>query len=213
MSSKEDFDRVAHRSDEMREELYSEAVRDVAFATADLQRGRIAADIGAGTGFVTEGLVARGLRVIAVDRSENMLVEMRRRFAGEETIDYRVGEAHHLPIADRTVDYAFANMYLHHVESPHSAIGELIRILSPGGRLVVTDLDKHDLECLKEGHHYRWMGFGRVDIVRWLERSGLRNVAVGSAGEVCRVKACVSDGYFSVGIFVASGDKWSSEAS
>jgi len=42
------------------------------------ERGKTAADIGAGTGFITEGLIHNGLKVIAVDHSEAMLEEMRK---------------------------------------------------------------------------------------------------------------------------------------
>jgi 16S rRNA A1518/A1519 N6-dimethyltransferase RsmA/KsgA/DIM1 with predicted DNA glycosylase/AP lyase activity len=60
----------------MRKSLFSEAVRDRALSIAGVEKGRIAANIGAGTGFITEGLVRKGLQVIAVDRSEAMLAEI-----------------------------------------------------------------------------------------------------------------------------------------
>ena len=113
--------------------------------------GKLAADIGAGSGFVTEGLLERGLRVIAVDRSEAMLEEMRRKFGDGAAVEYRIGEAESLPLADGSVDYVFANMYLHHVESPPEAIREMARIVKPGGRLVITDLDRHDLRFPPDG--------------------------------------------------------------
>jgi ubiquinone/menaquinone biosynthesis C-methylase UbiE len=80
MSSKEYFDRVAQQWDRMWESLFLETVRDKTFSTADMQKGKIAADIGAGTGFITEGLIRKGLKVIAVDQSEMMLAEMKKKF-------------------------------------------------------------------------------------------------------------------------------------
>ena len=76
MSSKDFFDRVAQDWDEMRESYFSEDVREGALAVADVQRGKVDADIGAGTGFISQGLVREGLRVIAVDQSEAILNEM-----------------------------------------------------------------------------------------------------------------------------------------
>jgi len=93
MESGNYFDEVAPQWDRLRESFFSKAVRDKAFAVANLQEGRIAADIGCGTGFITEGLVQRGLSVIAVDGSQNMLSEMKQKFAGLDLIDYRLGEA------------------------------------------------------------------------------------------------------------------------
>ena len=104
VSGKKYFDEVASQWDEMREGFFSVAVREKAISFADVQRGSLAADIGAGAGFITEGLIRKGLKVVAVDLSEAMLAEMRRKFAGCNDIDYRVGEAEALPIADGTAD-------------------------------------------------------------------------------------------------------------
>ena len=175
MSSKKYFDRVAQDWDEMRESFFSDEVREEALSAAAVQKGKIAADIGAGTGFISEGLIQAGLQVIAVDQSEAILKEMKRKFAGIETIDYRVGQAQNLPIPDATVDYTFANMYLHHVESPSEAIAEMVRILKPAGKLVITDLDEHEFDFLREEHHDRWMGFKRSDIEKWFQSAGLRD--------------------------------------
>lgn len=71
------------------------------------------------------------MKVIAVDQSEAMLEEMKNKFNNFDGINYRVGESKNLPIPDETVDYVFANMYFHHVESPMIVIKEKMRILKP----------------------------------------------------------------------------------
>jgi len=207
MKSKKYFDKVAPQWDKMRQGFFSEAVRNKAFFIAGVQKGEIAADIGAGTGFVTEGLIREGLQVIAVDQSEAMLEEMKRKFASIEGIDYRLGEAEKLPILDEAVDYAFANMYLHHVVSPQKAIKEMVRILKSGGKLVITDMDEHEFEFLKDEHHDRWMGFKRKDIREWFEEAGLKNVIVDFADECCCAQSSCGDDYARISIFVASGER------
>lgn len=182
MTSKDYFEAVAPQWAAMRQEFFSTAVREAAYARAELQPGQTVADLGAGSGFISEGLVGRGLRVIAVDQSPAMLAELRRRLGAAE-IDCREGDAEHLPIADAAVDCVFANMLLHHVERPAAAIAEAARTLKPGGRLIVTDLDAHAFAFLREEHHDRWLGFDRADIQRWFEAAGLRNVTVTDAGD------------------------------
>ena len=203
--SKEYFDRVAHQWDEMRAEFFSESVREKAFSVAKLQEGKIAADVGAGTGFITEGLIRKGLWVIAVDHSEAMLKEMIRKFTLYDKIDYCIGEAETLPFTDGAVDYVFANMCLHHVESPPKAIKEMARILRPEGKLIITDLDEHNFEFLRAVHHDRWMGFKREDIREWFRKAGLKKVVVDCVGETCCAQSYNEDVSFS--IFVASGEK------
>ena len=205
MNSKDYFDRVAQDWDQMRESFFSDEVREEALSIAAVQKGKIAADIGAGTGFISEGLIRAGLQVIAVDQSEAILKEMKRKFAGIETIDYRVGQAQNLPIPDGTVDYAFANMYLHHVESPPEAIAEMVRILKPAGKLVITDLDEHEFDFLREEHHDRWMGFKRADIEKWFQGAGLRDIDIDSIGTCCEAQSSCGSEFASIGIFIASG--------
>lgn len=207
MNSKDYFDQVAHQWDRMRENLFSDAVREKALLIADVQPDKLAADIGSGTGFITEGLIQRGLKVIAMDQSEAMLAEMKKKFASFDEIDYRVGESPNLPIADETVDYVFANMYLHHVESPPIAIKEMVRILKPGGKLVITDLDEHNFEFLRTELHDRWPGFKRDDIRRWFTKSGLKNIIVDGIGENCCARSIRENEYASVSIFVTLGEK------
>ncbi|MEW6733242.1 MAG: class I SAM-dependent methyltransferase [Acidobacteriota bacterium] len=207
MSSEQFFDQVAKDWDKMRVNFYSDNVREKAFAVAGVVTGRLAADIGAGTGFITTGLLQHGLKVIAVDRSEAMLVEMQRKFAGSGEIDYRLGEAEELPIGNEEVDYVFANMYLHHVETPLDAIHEMVRILKPKGRLTITDADEHQFEFLRIEHHDRWLGFKREDVKNWFIAAGLHNVVVDYIGENCTVPSQTSVDQACISIFVASGEK------
>jgi ubiquinone/menaquinone biosynthesis C-methylase UbiE len=79
---------------------------------------------------MTEGLVKRGLRVIAIDQSEMMLQQLRRKLGDTVAVDCRLG-SESLPVQSNAVDYVFANMYLHHVESPFNAIKEMVRMLKP----------------------------------------------------------------------------------
>ncbi len=206
MNSKKYFNEIAHQWDNMQQSFFSETVKDKAFSVAGVKKGKIAADIGAGSGFITEGLIGKGLKVIAVDQSEAMLVEMRKKFSGAEGIEYRLGEAEKLPIPDEAVDYAFANMYIHHVESPQKATKEMVRILKPGGKLVITDMDEHEFKFLKEEQRDRWMGFKREDVRRWFEEAGLKNVIVDCVGESCCAQSSCGE-HASISIFVSSGEK------
>lgn len=205
--SKQYFDDIAAQWDEMQKSFFSDSVKDKAFAAADLEPGRQAADIGAGAGFITKGLIARGLRVIAVDQSASMLDEMRAELDSKPGIDYRVGQAENLPIADNEVDYVFANMFLHHVENPDRVVQEMVRILKPAGRLLITDMNAHSFEFLRNEQHDRWLGFVHDDLRNWFASAGLQDIVVENAEEKCSSSSVGSDEFAEIEIFLALGTK------
>jgi ubiquinone/menaquinone biosynthesis C-methylase UbiE len=206
-SSKAYFDGLGRDWDALRQSFFSEAVRDKALAIAGIRAGAVAADVGAGTGYVTEALLARGVRVIAIDQSPPMLDALREKLG---LVDCRVGTAERLPVSDGEVDYALANMFLHHVADPPGAIREMVRTIKPGGRLVITDLDRHDHEFLRTEHHDRWMGFDRGEVERWLADAGLVDVRVAGLDETCSSTSAGGEAA-AIGIFLATGDRPATE--
>jgi len=207
MESKQYFSEVAEQWDNMRANFFSESLRDKALSLINSVEGNTAADIGAGTGFMTEGLLRQGLRVVAIDQSAEMLEVLKKKFARHEGLDCRVGESEHLPIDDASVDYVVANMYLHHVESPKSTIMEMVRIVKPGGKLVITDLDEHQFTFLQTEHHDRWMGFKRSSVEAWLLSAGMKNVQVTCASENCCAQSACGNAEARISIFAAFGEK------
>jgi ubiquinone/menaquinone biosynthesis C-methylase UbiE len=207
MNSKKYFEKVASQWDQMRKSFFSDKVREEALAAANVKAGQLTADIGAGTGFITEALVQKGLKVIAVDQSLAMLREMEKKLSRFDSIDYRVGESDDLPIPDETIDYIFSNMFLHHVESPQVAIKEMVRALKTGGKIIITDMDVHEYEFLRKEHNDRWMGFQREDIRKWFIEAGLQNIQIDCVGEDCCTESGCGDKKANVSIFIAIGTK------
>ena len=133
--SQQYFDGVANQWEEMRKAFFSDTVREIAIAKANPRAGRTAADLGAGTGFITEGLIRRCLRVLAVNQSQAMLDVLKQKFAGAQGLECQLGEAESLPIEVGSVDFVFSSMYLHHVDAPSKAVEEMARVLTPGDGL------------------------------------------------------------------------------
>jgi SAM-dependent methyltransferase len=99
----------------------------VAFLLGD--RPRRVLDLGAGTGLLTDVLLAAGHEVVAVDVSEQMLAQLRARLPQVATA---TGGAEAIPLPDADVDAVVAGQAAHWFD-PAPAAAELRRVLRPGG--------------------------------------------------------------------------------
>ena len=119
-------------------------------------------------------------RVIAVDRSDEMLQAARRRVRDLPNVDVRRGELEALPIADGELDAATLLLVLHHLPDPVEALAEAARVLRPGGRLLISDMLPHDREAYRQQMGHVWLGFGEDALQRLLTTAGFERIRVAS---------------------------------
>jgi len=100
-----------------------------------------ALDAGCGTGFLSFELAARGHHVIGVDFALAMIEEARRKSAtlGVTSVRFEEADAEQLPFMPASFDLVISRHLLWTLPHPEAAIDEWIRVLRPGGRLVVVD--------------------------------------------------------------------------
>ncbi|MCS7261491.1 MAG: class I SAM-dependent methyltransferase, partial [Anaerolineae bacterium] len=161
---------------------YSDAVREAAIARAYLRPEMVVADVGNHGGFMAAGLAPLVRQVHVIDSAPAMLEVARRNLARFANVVFHCADREQLPLADGSVDAVFAYMYLHHCYDPQGAIQELVRILRPGGRLMITDLNAHSYVWLQREMAEVWMGFTRDQLRPWLRAAGLVNVLVRHTG-------------------------------
>lgn len=95
-------------------------------------------DVGSGSGDDALALAAASsVRVVGVDSSETMVAEAGKRGL-EEAL---VADAHALPFQDASFDGCWADRVFQHLADPEQALVELVRVMKPGGRIVVADPD------------------------------------------------------------------------
>jgi ArsR family transcriptional regulator len=138
------------------------------------------ADLGCGEGYLTIETARWAHRVIAIDRSPDVLARGRALAArrGLDNITWKRGELERLPIADESVDLALLSQALHHAERPERALAEAARIVKPGGRVLVLDLREHEEAWVRGTLGDKWLGFSDAALTKWLAAAGLRDVVV-----------------------------------
>jgi len=95
-----------------------------------------ALDAACGTGRHAEYLATLGHTVIGVDSSPEMLAVATAKVPGAE---FREGDLHQLPLPDQHVDVVVCALALTHVPELAPALTEFVRVLRPGGHLVISD--------------------------------------------------------------------------
>jgi ubiquinone/menaquinone biosynthesis C-methylase UbiE len=152
-----------------------EEERRMALEMMRIREGDQVIDVGCGTGNYTRHLAraaGEGLTV-GLDASEAMVAAAAER-SDRANLVYLRGDACALPFEDETFDVACSVGVIHMVEEPMVALGEMVRVLAPGGRLVVL------ASCArKEGRRGARRGlttFGRNELTGALRERGLAQI-------------------------------------
>jgi ubiquinone/menaquinone biosynthesis C-methylase UbiE len=106
-------------------------------------------DVGCGTGSLALCFAELGHVVSGIDLSPEMIRQARRKAERElRQIDYRVGDAAALDLADETFDLVVARHVIWNLPDPERGVAEWLRVLRPGGRLVLIEGKWADNEAL-----------------------------------------------------------------
>jgi len=133
------FDSVADSYDKTNDLL--------SFGQSRLWRGKVAKavnaksgeqilDIAAGTGTSSMAFLSEGVRVVAADFSKGMLEVGKKKYP---QLEFVFADAMKLPFKDQEFDVVTMSFGLRNVENHKVALGEFLRVLKPGGRLVICE--------------------------------------------------------------------------
>ena len=166
------FSELAAEWDSLRDELFGSDARFAALFGL-LEPEWTVGDLGAGTGTLANMIAPFVTRVVAVDRSPEMLAAAAVRLGERDNVDIREGELESLPIDDSALDLAVLMLVLHFAVDPGRVLAEAARALAPGGRLLVLDMRAHDRDEYRETMGHLWPGFTEDQMRDWTCLAGL----------------------------------------
>lgn len=153
---------------------------------AEVQPRHRVLDVATAAGHTALALAELGASVLGLDLTPEM-IEVARRLARERgltTVEFGLGDAEHLPVADGEFDRVVCRIALHHFPDPGQATREMARALKPGGRLVLVDnivppdpeaaAFINRFETLRDPSHH-WL-FPLSGLVKLFQDAGLRIV-------------------------------------
>ncbi|MFE4368963.1 methyltransferase domain-containing protein [Streptomyces sp. NPDC056835] len=101
-------------------------------------------DVGCGMGNDVRAIAERvgpTGRVVGLDSSEDLIARATPAGSGAAPVEFLHGQAGALPFADDTFDAARAERVIEHVPDPAAAVAEMLRVVKPGGQVLITDPD------------------------------------------------------------------------
>jgi ubiquinone/menaquinone biosynthesis C-methylase UbiE len=169
------------------------AMKSRTYELLDAKPGRRILEVGCGTGDdarqIAEMIAPTG-SLIAIDKSEAIICEARRRSRGRnDSIKFAVGDATHLDLESETFDACRIERTLIHIPEPTAAMNEMVRVLDINGKLVayepdletyVIDSSYRELTCRLLKYWYSQLQSGWVarHLPTLFKESGLADISI-----------------------------------
>jgi len=131
-----------------------------------LPRVESVCDVGCGAGHTALFFAGAATRIVAVDPAPRMLEQVRQ-LAAERGVAVETVQAfaESIPLDSASFDLVISRLSAHHFSSLDCALGEMVRLAKPGGRVAVIDLEgdedpavdgfNHETELLHDPTHVR----------------------------------------------------------
>lgn len=131
-----DAERFSSASGKLFEDLENEFISELLGPL----RGRRVLDVATGTGRISVHLAQHGAKVTALDLTPQMMAKAKQKARRARVhVDFVEGNALHLPFKDDSFDHVVSIRFLHLLskEDEQRALDEMVRVLKPGGSLVI----------------------------------------------------------------------------
>ena len=112
-------------------------------------------EAGTGKGYFAVLLARAGYRFTTFDISqeEQDFAQLNLRyFQLEHLVDFRVENGEKLSFADESYNAIFSVNTLHHLREPYQVVNELLRVMAPGGKLILSDFTDEGFAMIEKVH-------------------------------------------------------------
>lgn len=145
-ASRRHFDSWARTYEEDRSARWLQEVQHEVLAALGLGASDSLLDVGCGTGAAVREAAPRVARAVGVDLSPVMLERAGELAQGLPNVEFHeVDTRDPLPFGDDEFTAVMCTTAFHHFPRPEHALREMARVLAPGGRLVIADLNADGL--------------------------------------------------------------------
>jgi ubiquinone/menaquinone biosynthesis C-methylase UbiE len=166
MSASEEFDDwAADGRDRGMEDRHWHTAKHV-LARMPVEAGETVLDLGCGSGYAARALrdLKDAGRAYGLDGAPEM-VHNARSYTDDPEVGFLVGDFEHIPLSADTIDHVFSMEAFYYARDPAAALGELRRVLRPGGTVHCA------VNYFEENvHSHAWQDDISIEMTRWSSR-------------------------------------------
>lgn len=141
-------------------EYFKRAQENLVLDLIDMENASLL-DVGTGTGRIAVPIAGKCAKVVGVDASMKMIERARQRAIGKNNLHFHLADAHCLPFADDSFDYAVSFRTLMHFKNWRQVIGELCRV---SRRYVIIDFPPTIGAAIIESAYHRVLHLVRPSV-------------------------------------------------
>lgn len=142
-------------------------------------------DVACGPGLMACAFAKVARHVTGIDLTQAMIEQAKalQRTEGQTNLEWHIGDVVPLPLSHASFSLVFARYSFHHFLDPKAVLGEMVRVCSSGGRVVVVDVFTsdpqqaqafNDMEKMRDPSHVRALSL--EELTTLLNESGLEDV-------------------------------------
>ncbi|MEW6517694.1 MAG: glycoside hydrolase family 99-like domain-containing protein [candidate division FCPU426 bacterium] len=137
---------------------------------AQLARGQVVLDLACGEGYGSALLAREAKQVTGVDISPEAIAHAQRKYA-RPNLEFRVGRAEAIPLADASVDVVVSFETIEHIQDPEAFLAEIKRCLKADGVLVISSPDKPVFDAVNpEPNPYHVHELAHAELIELLRK-------------------------------------------
>ncbi len=139
-SSREHFDRWSREYERDHVSRWLQELQLEALGALELRPDDHLLDVGCGSGAAVRAAAPTVAHAVGVDLSQGMIARAHELAGATPSVEFSVADAEALPFGDATFTTVLCTTSFHHYPNPGSAVAEMARVLTPGGRIVIADM-------------------------------------------------------------------------
>ena len=133
-------------------------------------------DLGSGDGVLAELLAKNSAQYTCVDNNAKAIEAAKARLKHLDNVQFNQSDIHQLPFEKNHFDCVLMLHVLTYSIDPEKVIKQAVKVMKPGAHLLISTLDQHKHESVRQDYGHKNLGFNPKQLEQWCQSAGLTEI-------------------------------------